>query len=1454
MPQRASSSVAPTTCELAARVLEQKPSKQALDAVAALYVEFLGEASDDERTLSCLRELDTLRYLEDALWPLADVIESVRDCRHHVKKAWLVSVLLLVGFRAREDSSSGIWTFLKQEDAGWKTFMTTLWTVLAESGTEMEDDAKWTLKEQTALTQFLILCFQSLDVPQVAASVLQMTSLPLWTALSPTQRALEFQTYPKLERHWNRIMTTDTATKTEETKTAKKNKRRKLEPKMDTPRHEQTALVHRLDEFFQVLKDPVDKDTPKQDIVLRVRFVAMFLVLLVDLLSQLPTRRFLLTVLRRRHMRTALRNSVLIQHALQTQSVSDRQALSKQLTLLNACMQFPIDAHTGTSLSPWEYREQQSRHIQALQQRAFKSFQNSRVEELAIAPCGHIADASNFTDMLNAIVAADRSRLSSLAITVGVLADQTEDDAISDAELVDFFKEEYSVPSNDDNDVLLSNAPVFPTELDIWNEMLDCKDGSVMDRAAKDIYSTDDANLFPLLPVRKLGLQFLNLTDYLQRNYELYRIEAAQDIRSDLEAVINQLGAVRSLRSYNDNDTIFRGFSPAAVPLASALQIVKVGKPALGQMAPASVIAHLEVELSSRHNRKHFDCYQTKEVVFLVTIKATTDEGAEMMGFQKQSTDIGSFPENFGVQYVRAAEIVEVTDATDTAINDENPVGNGSKRTFKLALDGMQYKNDLEAGHLEAYEQVNLLVRRKPRDNNFKAVLDTIAGAWRDANKEELLPVWLHDLFLGYGDPAAALYKSIYKANGEKQLVVRMDELLLDGGHAVEAGGAMKLVDADDETRELNSKDAYAPFTYVEDMRDGTTFIRAYHKKIFSAAPPTVPSSLRYTKAQIAAIRQGICEGLTVLVGPPGTGKTDVAVQLVLNLYRTTPTHEKVLIVAHSNQALNDFFAKILARNVINEAEIVRMGHGQFANEGYTTEHENQGVFHADFSRNGRVSFLLARRAALLAEVEQMAQWLMKRDPVQYVGLGGGSASYSCENASIFYQFHMKALLDAARECSELSSNDDKIVALTEFFTLRKATAPEKVETLREFAVDIESYFAELRRLQPFELLQTPRQRGDMYLIHHARIIAMTCTHAALNYRKLTDLGLTFGSLLMEEAGQISELDSLAPLLLACSKKAGQTSNDIKTSSGLKRVVLMGDAKQLPPVVKSPALKTYAHFDQSLFSRLLRLGVPHVVLDKQGRSRSELADIYRWCYDDISSSGEKTMLGDLPRVSTEHAYQVGNAGFSHVAQLVDLSGSEERQSKPFAFENEEEARFVVALFRYMMRIGYRSEQVTILTTYNAQKELLKRLLRADNPDGLKACKVSTVDRFQGQQNDFVLLSTVRSGTSLGHLRDVRRASTAFSRARLGLYVVGCRSTLEKSRELQPFLSRLVSIADKHDSDAATTLALVPSERVATVSKENAKKSKFKAKSIDVVYVSDRKQLEKVVAELNASIE
>ncbi len=67
---------------------------------------------------------------------------------------------------------------------------------------------------------------------------------------------------------------------------------------------------------------------------------------------------------------------------------------------------------------------------------------------------------------------------------------------------------------------------------------------------------------------------------------------------------------------------------------------------------------------------------------------------------------------------------------------------------------------------------------------------------------------------------------------------------------------------------------------------------------------------VRFTPVQTQAIMSGVQPGLTMVVGPPGTGKTDTAVQIMHILYHNCPS-QRTLVVTHSNQALNDLFSKV---------------------------------------------------------------------------------------------------------------------------------------------------------------------------------------------------------------------------------------------------------------------------------------------------------------------------------------------------------------------------------------------------------------------------------------------------------------------------------------------------------------------------------------------------------------
>jgi intron-binding protein aquarius len=339
----------------------------------------------------------------------------------------------------------------------------------------------------------------------------------------------------------------------------------------------------------------------------------------------------------------------------------------------------------------------------------------------------------------------------------------------------------------------------------------------------------------------------------------------------------------------------------------------------------------------------------------------------------------------------------------------------------------------------------------------------------------------------------------------------------------------------------------------------------------------------------------------------------------------------------------------------------------------------------------------------------------------------------------------------------------------------------------------LRAVFQELEEIRPFEVLKTQGDRITYLLTKQAKIVAMTCTHAALKRREFLAMGFKYDNLLMEEAAQVLEVETTLPMLLQ------GADNGV---SRLKRVILIGDHHQLPPVVKNTALQRYSRLDQSLFTRFVRLGTPTIQLNAQGRARPGLAALYNWRYD---------ALGDLPRVTAggDPAFAAANAGFAFDYQLVDVpdfNGRGEHEPLPHFYQNLGEAEYLVSVYQYMRLLGYPARSISVLTTYNGQRALLADVIErrcAAHPLFGRPAAVTTVDKFQGQQSDYVLLSLVRT-RHFGHLRDVRRLVVAMSRSRLGLYVFGRAGLFANCYELQPTFRQLLARPGK--------LALVPGEQ------------------------------------------
>mmetsp|Transcript_28473 Transcript_28473/g.62611 ORF Transcript_28473/g.62611 Transcript_28473/m.62611 type:complete len:522 (-) Transcript_28473:829-2394(-) len=500
-----------------------------------------------------------------------------------------------------------------------------------------------------------------------------------------------------------------------------------------------------------------------------------------------------------------------------------------------------------------------------------------------------------------------------------------------------------------------------------------------------------------------------------------------------------------------------------------------------------------------------------------------------------------------------------------------------------------------------------------------------------------------------------------------------------------------------------------------------------------------------------------------------------------------------------------------MARGDVDERYLLRLGSG---------ERDLKTVSKHDFTKQGRVAHILSRRGALLEKVQQLSESL---------GVSGrsergadGSPSHTCETAEYFNLHHIKKriqMFERELQASEasISSNYYQDFPFKTYFGMEGGDGVLSLAGARANFALLDEIFLELAEYRPLELLRSQRQRTDYLLTKQARIVAMTCTHAAIVRSHLIELGFQYDNVIMEEAGQMLDVETVIPLLL----QKGESDGASSSATRLKRVCLIGDHHQLPPVVKNMSFSKFSHLDQSLFTRLIRHGVPSIDLNRQGRARADIAMLYSWRYRD---------LGDLDDVLSRPEFQKANTGFAHTYQLINVDDFEGRgESTPTAYfyQNMGEAEYVVALFQFMVLIGIPAEKISILTTYNGQKALLDDILNQRcGPGtplaGVRPAAVSTVDHYQGQQNDYVLLSLVRTN-AVGHLRDVRRLVVAVSRARLGLYVFCRKQVFDGCHELRYTMSQFGQRPDKlelvtgeHYPTARKLKDDVPKDKIFTV--------------------------------------
>ncbi|KAG5894903.1 hypothetical protein JTB14_030608 [Gonioctena quinquepunctata] len=1164
----------------------------------------------------------------------------------------------------------------------------------------LEDELLINIREQTALLVFLNHCFSSMEEALCRDQVKRLVSLSMWMSLQSARREYEFKMNPKWKKYWRAIQRKDKADQIE-----------KLT-------WERTFLHRLMLKFLDILDSITEQGICPSD---KVHYCERFLELVTDLEALLPTRRFFNTVLDDCHLVVRCQLSALVQRP-------EGHLFSQLLDVLKFYTRFEISDESGDPLTDHDMTQLHYSKITSLQKAAFVKFPDLRNFALA-----NVASVDTRKNLMKHFAPLSQDKLRLIATYLNLVPPPEKEEESKWCRLDEEFLRELLVSRHEKRASqleALNEMPLYPTEDIIWDENI-----------VPTAYFSGEG----CLALPKLNLQFLTLHDYLLRNFNLFRLESTYEIRQDIEDAVSRLCPWRA----EDATINWGGWARMAQPILN-FAVVEVAKPNIGEKRPSRVRADVTVNLAVRPEIKaEWENLRKHDVCFLITVKPPNPIGTRY-NYKEP------FIPQVGLRHIRGCEVEGMLDSNGRVIEDgpePRPMLPGDQRTFRVWLDCNQYCDDMNNTNLgkeDVYEGFNILMRRKPKENNFKAVLETIRELM---NTECVVPEWLHDIILGYGDPSAANYKKM------QNQIPTMDynDTFIDMDHLRSC-----FPDYEIQVKIVDPKKLVRPFKLTfEDLGKKED---QEEKKIIIAEPHIIPrrgpylfnepkkNAIHFTPTQIEAIKSGMQPGLTLVVGPPGTGKTDVAVQIISNIYHNFP-NQRTLIVTHSNQALNQLFDKIVALD-IDERHLLRLGHGEEALE---TE--------KDFSRYGRVNYVLAKRLDLLMEVEKLQRSIDVDDFVEVGTLpkhreARKRKSRSVEMISSEFPFH-QFFENAPKPLFKGKSSEDDL---------------EVAEICFRY---IDHIFKELEEFRAFELLRSGLDRSKYLLVKEAKIIAMTCTHAALKRKELVEIGFKYDNILMEESAQILEIETFIPLLL-------QNSQD--GFNRLKRWIMIGDHHQLPPVIKNMAFQKYSNMEQSLFTRLVRLGVPTVDLDGQGRARPSICNLYKWRYKN---------LGNLKHVENWQEYQLANPGFAFDFQLVDVQDFNnvgESEPSPYFYQNLAEAEYCVAVFMYMRLIGYAANKITILTTYNGQKHLIRDVINsrcANNSLIGRPHKVTTVDKYQGQQNDYILLSLVRT-RAVGHLRDVRRLVVAMSRARLGLYIFARVALFKNCFELTPAFEQLSS--------------------------------------------------------------
>ena len=571
-------------------------------------------------------------------------------------------------------------------------------------------------------------------------------------------------------------------------------------------------------------------------------------------------------------------------------------------------------------------------------------------------------------------------------------------------------------------------------------------------------------------------------------------------------------------------------------------------------------------------------------------------------------------------------------------------------------------------------------------------------------------------------------------------------------------------------------------------------------------------------ESQKAALYSALTRKLAIIQGPPGTGKSYIGVKIVQLLLKNdyhALHHLPIVVICYTNHALDQFLESLLEIKKMDEykdMEIRRVGGrsksemvqhynisnfvrvacrqrglftyspqrlqqrvqalGEFLNGEYVpynfklycslleqqTIHDFEFCFDRLCFRFWSTRFLCEKESGLLASwlsldmlADVIEQHKFKQSQEAFndyyfphhaeddrkIATEEDENGFLCD---ILNENIVKTFISMFKQVERLTAKEAKSSMYSDE-NVEQMPPPKRLALFKSCLFQLQVYLESSLGIQERKHRKYLEEKDLLMIrcLQQADVIGLTTTGAAKYNSTLAQIRAK--TMIIEEAAEVLEAHVVACL-------TPQTDH----------LILIGDHKQLRPKTNEYVLARDYSLNISLFERLIQNNCHHNTLNIQHRMRPQIAEVVsNTIYDGCLQNGESVLRYSDIR------------GMKHNMFFVNHSEPENMDGDLKSPYNQYEAKYLARLCCYLLQQGYKPSDITVITPYTGQMFQIREVFK--RRELMSQVRVTPIDSYQGEENEIILLSLVRSKCS-GFVKDSNRICVALSRAKQGFYCIG----------------------------------------------------------------------------------